>query len=81
MEPADFYALARRDRARATRALLCYDARGLWRLATACAEYLFAHYGVHIAPDHVLTIWQRTALVGTPHVDAALQHREHMVGE
>jgi hypothetical protein len=71
MHPADFYSLAQRDRPRATRYLLCYDAHGLRRLAASCAQHLFELFAVRVPTNHVLASWERVGLISQPHAQAA----------
>jgi hypothetical protein len=81
MHPANFYTLARRDRRRAIRHLLSYDALGLRRLAGACAQHLFEQFAVRVPANHVLAIWQRVGLISEPQAEAAQGAEEHAVGE
>lgn len=79
MNAAEFYALACRDRERAVRHLLIYDAHGLRTLAEACATHLVERFGVPIPSHQVLAIWQQVGLISTSHAQAALASRA--VGE
>lgn len=80
MHPADFYNLARHDRERAARHLLCYDGPGLRHFAVACARHLAERFGVEPPPEQVLTVWQRVGLLHAAQAETACGEHERTVG-
>ena len=81
MHPADFYELARCDRERATRYLLCYDGPGLRWFAVGCAQHLVERFAVPVPPEHILHTWQHVALITKEQAHAALALQERVLGQ
>lgn len=81
MHPADFYELARADRERAARHLLCYDGPGLHWFASGCAQHLYERFEVRIPPEQIVLTWQRVALINEQQAKEALALHERSVGE
>lgn len=80
MHPADFYTLARCDRGRAARHLLCYDGPGLRAFAADCANHLYERFAVRVPPEHILTIWQQVGLLQERRAHPALSQQKRTVG-